>query len=225
MTELISFAGQAKQAYGITTAIDKQQTIGDIEVTLLGITGDESADPKHHGGKERALHHYPQEHYQYWQTYYQSQNITRQWLPSSMGENISTRGFDEDNVCIGDRFQWGEAVIEVSQPRSPCFKLNKRWNIEDFSQRMQQTNKCGWLYRVITPGIVKQGASFKRIARVDNAMTIAQVCNSYFGDPLNKEGLTTLLSLPLSTSWRNTIENRLATGELENWNFRLFGHP
>ena len=225
MTVLAIYSGKVTQAYSIETAIDKQLVTGDIEIDEYGIVTDECADPKHHGGTERALHHYPQEHYSLWKTQYQALDIDRDWLPSSMGENISTLGFDEHNVCIGDQFQWGEVIIEVSQPRSPCFKLNKRWQIDKFSLQMQQTNRCGWLYRVVQPGIVKEGASFSRIKRVDNALTIAQVCDIYFGDPLNVDGLKQLLTLPLSLSWTYTIEKRLETGHVENWNFRLLGHP
>ena len=225
MTQVKAFSGKISHAYGLTTAIDKQLITDDIIINEYGIVGDESADPKHHGGTERALHHYPREHYDFWQSHYQALGIERDWYPSSMGENLSTLCLDENNVCIGDRFQWGEVILEVSQPRSPCFKLNKRWDIEKFSQHMQQTNKCGWLYRVIKPGVVSSDAQFLKIGQTEKPMTIAQVCDIYFGDPLNSQGLTRLLELPLSDSWRGSIEKRLATGELENWNFRLFGHP
>ncbi|MCG7531814.1 MOSC domain-containing protein [Psychrobium sp. MM17-31] len=225
MTQVKAFSGKISHAYGLTTAIDKQLITDDIIINEYGIAGDESADPKHHGGLERALHHYPREHYDFWQSHYQALGIERDWCPSSMGENISTLGLDENNVCIGDRFQWGEVILEVSQPRSPCFKLNKRWDIEKFSLHMQQTNKCGWLYRVITPGVVTSDSGIVRISQTSCSMTVAQVCDIYFGDPLNKNALTQLLDIPLSNSWRSSIEKRLASNELENWNFRLFGHP
>ena len=84
MTVLAIYSGKITQAYGIETAIDKQLVSGDIEIDEYGIVTDECADPKHHGGTERALHHYPQEHYSLWKTQYQALDINRDWLPSSM---------------------------------------------------------------------------------------------------------------------------------------------
>ncbi|MFT5705833.1 MAG: MOSC domain-containing protein YiiM, partial [Oceanospirillaceae bacterium] len=155
--------------------------------------------------------------------------LTRtQWEPqefAGMGENISTLGLNEENVCIGDRFQWGEAIIEVSQPRSPCHNLSKRWGIEKFSVIMQELSYCGWLYRVIQTGNVNANSMLELISRVENTLSIKQVCDRYFAQPLNVEGLYELASLTaLSSSWREKIEKRIKTGELENWNFRLLGH-
>jgi len=223
MTVLGIFSGKVSQQFEMNTAIDKQIIMADVYLGFDGLDTDECADDKHHGGPERAIHHYPSEHYAFWQQHYQAQGIERDWRISSMGENISTIGFDENNVCIGDQFAWGEAIIEVSQPRSPCFKLNKRWLVDDCSIMMQQTTRCGWLYRVVKPGIVSKDATFKHINRVDNAMTIKQVCDIYFGQALDRVALMLLLKQPLSRSWVNTIESRLANNAVENWNFRLFG--
>jgi len=223
MTVLGIFSGKVCQQFEMNTAIDKQIIMADVYLGFDGLDTDECADDKHHGGPERAIHQYPSEHYAFWQQHYQAQGIERDWRISSMGENISTIGFDENNVCIGDQFAWGEAIIEVSQPRSPCFKLNKRWLVDDCSIIMQQTTRCGWLYRVVKPGLVSKNATFKHINRVDNAMTIKQICDIYFGQPLDRVALMLLLKQPLSRGWVNTIESRLANNAVENWNFRLFG--
>ena len=117
--------------YGIETAIDKEPVVGCLHLSLTGLVGDECADKEHHGGLERALHQYPAEHYLYWQQKYGADYIENMHDHiAGMGENISSLGMTEEFVCLGDRYQWGEAIIEVSQPRSPCFKLNKRWGIE-----------------------------------------------------------------------------------------------
>jgi len=223
MTVLGVFSGKVTEKYEMNTAIDKKIISTDVYLDFNGLACDECADDKHHGGLERAIHHYPSEHYTFWQQHYQALGIERDWRISAMGENISTVGFDEDNVCIGDQFSWGDAIIEVSQPRSPCFKLNKRWGVDDCSIIMQDTSRCGWLYRVIKPGMVTNDSTFKLIKRIDNAMSIKQVCDIYFGQPLNQDGLTSLLSQPLSQSWLSTIKRRLETNNVENWNFRLLG--
>ncbi|MDA0148975.1 MOSC domain-containing protein [Vibrio sp. LaRot3] len=216
------FAGKVAEKFGMRTAMDKQEIAGDVYLSETGLEGDECAETKFHGGVERALHQYPSEHYQHWQSKYRSDS---DWLAPGMGENISTKGMLEHQVCIGDRYQWGEAIIEVSQPRSPCAKLNQRWGVEGLSVDMQDISRCGWLYRVIKPGVVNSTLPLVLVERPDNAMSIKQVCDIYFADPLNPKGLQTLLAQDkLSANWRATVEKRLATGEVENWNFRLLGH-
>jgi len=216
------FRGKVASRYGMETAIDKFAVQEDIYLSPEGLEGDECADQKHHGGTERALHHYPVEHYAYWNNKYQSDY---QWQAPGMGENLSSESMTEDNVCLGDRYQWGEAIIEVSQPRSPCFKLSKRWGVENFSVDMQDISRCGWLYRVIQPGRVNVNEPLVLVERLDNAMTVREVCEFYFGDPLNQEGLIKLKQQDrLSHSWMAKVEQRLETGDVENWNFRLLGH-
>lgn len=228
----IIYSGKVEQVYSINTAINKKRVTGNVYVSELGLEGDECANPKFHGGVERALHHYPREHYQYWSNYYAGQseltNFSQQCAANDiagMGENISTVGLCEENVHIGDRFQWGEAIIEVSQPRSPCMNLNKRWALNDISVQMQKLSLCGWLYRVIQVGNVNQADELTLIDRSASSLSVKQVCDIYFLDPLNQQSLQKLLSIEaLSQSWRSKLEQRLLTGKIENWNFRLLGH-
>lgn len=217
------FIGKVEQHVGLQTAINKQPIINNVMMSELGLVGDQCADSDHHGGLERALHHYPAEHYLHWHKKY---GVAKQaWQISGMGENISTLGLDENNVCIGDQFQWGDTIIEVSQPRSPCFKLDKHWGISRFAVEMQNSSRCGWLLRVIKTGTVAVNAPLIRIHREENAMTIKQVCDIFFGNPLDTVGLNVLLKQEkLSVSWLTKVEIRLSTGMVENWNFRLFDH-
>ncbi|WP_028468053.1 MOSC domain-containing protein [Neptunomonas japonica] len=215
------YCGQVAQHYGLETAIDKSAVNTDLYLSITGLESDQCADQHHHGGAERALHQYPLEHYAFWRKKYGSDH---KWQAPGMGENLSCTGMTEDTVCLGDRYQWGEAIIEVSQPRSPCFKLNKRWDIEDFSVDMQALRRCGWLYRVIQPGVVSVKQPLVLVGREPNAMTIREVCEVFFGDPLNKDGLLTLKQqCKLSASWMDKVVQRLEKNEVENWNFRLLG--
>jgi len=216
------YCGKVAERYGIETAIDKHPVNTSLYLSVDGLAGDECADKLHHGGLERALHQYPAEHYAYWQQKYNTDNA---WQAAGMGENISSIGMTEQTVCLGDRYQWGEAIIEVSQPRSPCFKLNKRWGIENLSVDMQDISRSGWLYRVIQPGMVSVNEPLELIDRVTNAMSITAVCETFFGDPLNNEKLLVLKKQSrLSDSWMEKIVQRLASNEVENWNFRLLDH-
>ncbi|USH04688.1 MOSC domain-containing protein [Grimontia kaedaensis] len=215
------FTGKVKSQFGMMTAMGKQSVEGEIFLSALGLQGDECASDKHHGGVERALHQYPSEHYDFWRTKFGDK---ADWHPAGMGENISTERMTEDDVCIGDKYQWGKAVIQVSQPRSPCYKLNKRWDVETFSEVMQETAKCGWLYRVITPGFVSAAESLILIERAENALTIKQTCDYYFGDPLNPEGLRLIAAQEgLSASWTRTVHKRMETQQVEDWTPRLKG--
>lgn len=215
------FRGKTAHRYGLETAIDKFPAEASLYLSSEGLEGDQCSDQRHHGGPERALHQYPSEHYAYWREEY---GADYNWRPPGMGENLSSEGMTEQTVCLGDRYQWGDAVIEVSQPRSPCFKLNKRWDIESFSVDMQDIGRCGWLYRIIKPGMVSAGASLELIERVPNSMTLSEVCDVFFGDPLNREGLLKLKSQSrLSDTWMSKVLDRLDTNEVENWSFRLLG--
>jgi len=224
------YSGKIAQCYGIETAIDKQPVNTKVYLSLEGFTGDQCADKRHHGGLERALHHYPLEHYAYWQEKYGDKYVEKyadkvNWQAAGMGENLSSLGMTEDTVFLGDRYQWGEAIIEVSQPRSPCFKLNKRWGIDTLSVDMQNNSRCGWLYRIIQPGLVSVNEPLQLITRVVNAMTIREVCQAFFEQPLNNDGLLQLMQqTTLSDSWMDKVVQRLETGKVENWRFRLLGH-
>ena len=215
------YRGEPKQAFGLKTAIEKSAVLGDVYLSFKGLDGDDCADKQHHGGLERALHQYPSEHYSYWAKNY---NVAVEWKASGMGENLSSVGMSETSVCIGDRYQWGAAIIEVSQPRSPCYKLNERWGINGFSTAMQETSLCGWLYRVIAPGVVSVYKPLQLVERVRHPLTVAEVCKLFFCSPLEPEGLDQLKEQKkLSKSWLSKVDRRLKTGEVENWDFRLLG--
>lgn len=217
------YQGKVTQRYGMKTAMDKSKINGDVMLTFEGLQGDECAEKRFHGGLERALHQYPFEHYAFWREYFGEHNFS---FAPAFGENISATGMLESSVYIGDRYQWGEAVIEVSQPRSPCFKLNKRWNIQGFAEKMQATGRCGWLYRVISPGIVNANMPLNLVERVSSALSVAEVSDVFFNQPLSRAGLMRLAEQSrLSLSWLNKVQDRLATNEVENWHFRLHGKP
>ncbi len=158
------------QAYpeGKPSAIAKIQVDGELMLTDLGLEGDEQAEKKIHGGPDRALCHYPREHYLYWAREFPEQ--AELFVAPAFGENLSTDGLTESNVYIGDIFRWGEALIQVSQPRSPCYKLNYHFDISDIAQLMQNTGKVGWLYSVIAPGLVSADAPLELVSRVSDVI-------------------------------------------------------
>lgn len=218
------YIGKVAQRYGLDTGINKSLVTNSLYLSPKGLAYDACADLDHHGGVERALHQYPLEHYSYWRQKYNKIVNSKNWEASGMGENLSSIGMTENTVCLGDQYQWGEAIIELSQPRSPCFKLNKRWGIEGLSLEMQKLGLCGWLYRVIQPGMVSIDEPLKLIDRAPKAMTIREVCDIFFGNPLCNVGLLQLKQQnTLSDSWMNKVIQRLETGKVEDWGFRLLG--
>jgi len=229
MNDLTGFSGKAYLFLGevetisyFESAINKQQMVSSAYLYTLGLEGDKCADQRNHGGADRALHHFPEEHYAVWEKIYGP--CARDWITPGMGENISTLGITEETVHIGDRFQLGEAVIEVSQPRSPCYKLNHRFGVEDISLAMQNNGKCGWLYRVIQPGNIALDSELRFLERDENSLSAERVYELFFADPLNKVNLERLAeNTKLAESWRKKAVQRMESNEVENWNFRLFG--
>lgn len=192
-----------------------------------GLQDDEQAARQFHGGPERALMQFPREHYTWFEqqpvswsakTRDKFKNLDEAW----MGENLSTEGLTEESVCIGDTFQLGEATIQVSQPRSPCYKLNIHFEYQRMSQLMQSSARCGWLYRVLEPGQVEPNSPLIRLTRDSQQLSIAKVFEYFFHRPMEKGGLERLISHSgLTDKWRETALKRLKTGDLESWSARL----
>jgi len=118
-----------------------------------GFTGDEQGDPRVHGGVDKAVCVHPWENYSFWHKIKGLESIPC----GAFGENLTTEGMLESDVCIGDTYQVGEAQVQVSQPRQPCWKLARRWKIKDLALRMEQSAKTGWYFRVLQHGLVKAG--------------------------------------------------------------------
>ncbi|NVJ03616.1 MOSC domain-containing protein, partial [Myxococcus sp. AM009] len=128
-------------------AIDKRPVRDAVEVGINGIVGDEQGDLRVHGGPDKAIHHYPFDHYAAWQADIGAQPLLAQ--PGAFGENVSTTGITEADICVGDRLRAGSVMLEVSQLRQPCWKLNDRFNTRDMARRVQHTARTGWYYRVL----------------------------------------------------------------------------
>jgi len=140
---------------GEGSAIAKRPLFGPVQIGLFGIMGDEQADQVHHGGRDKALHHYPFDHYAHWQE--AAPDTALLSAAGAFGENVSTIGLDEDMVCIGDRFRLGSALVEVSQARQPCWKQGDRLAWAALPDLMVREGRYGWYYRVLEPGQAQAG--------------------------------------------------------------------
>ncbi|MHC5177012.1 6-hydroxyaminopurine reductase [Serratia rhizosphaerae] len=206
---------------GHPSAIAKRQVDGALPLTPLGLEGDQQAEKSYHGGPDRALCHYPREHYDHWRQQFPAQ--AELFSAPAFGENLSTRGLTEHNVFIGDIFRWGDALIQVTQPRSPCFKLNYHFDIDDLSLLMQQSGRCGWLYRVISPGQVSGDQPLLLATRCSD-VSLAEAIGIAWHMPFDEEQYRRLLSAAgLSASWSKTMLLRITRGKIEDFNRRLLG--
>lgn len=202
------------------SAIAKSALLEATMLTNLGFASDEQYEQRFHGGVDRAICHYPFEHYEYWQQ--QFPKSAQYFKTPAFGENISTLGVTEETAYMGDIYQLGAAIIQITQPRSPCYKLNFHLNIPEFSLQMQQSSRCGWLYRVIKEGIVTPNAQLKLLTRPGN-ISVKEALNIAFNEPFDTERTIVLMSSPgLSTSWVRTMQNRLITQSIEPFDYRLF---
>ena len=160
-------------ARGEASAIDKSVVIGPLRITFLGLEGDEQADPRYHGGPDKALHHYPFDHYAGWAARLPSQALLA--VPGAFGENISTIGLAESDVCIGDRIRCGTALLEISQGRQPCWKQGERFGWTPMPAQMVKHRLSGWYYRVIEEGIAEAGDVMTLVERPLPDWTVRRV--------------------------------------------------
>ncbi|WP_047680333.1 MULTISPECIES: 6-hydroxyaminopurine reductase [Xenorhabdus] len=204
------------------SAINKLLVNGRLQLTSLGLEGDEQAETRFHGGPDRALCHYPMEHYLFWKR--QFPELVELFVSPLFGENISTEGMTEENVYIGDIFQWGEAIIQVTQPRSPCYKLNLITGIANFAAMMQDKGYCGWLYRVISSGFVSAVEPLKLLSR-NSDVSVKDAISIAFHSPFDGEQYQRLMGAAgLSAGWSLTMQKRILHGKIEDFNRRLFGN-
>ncbi|KRA44213.1 MOSC domain-containing protein [Pseudoxanthomonas sp. Root630] len=206
---------------GSVSAIAKASVQGPQRVTTLGLASDEQGDLRVHGGPDKAIHHYPRDHYAPWREDVGLHPLLAR--AGAFGENISTTGMTEADVCLGDRFRLGSALVEVSQSRQPCWKLSDRFGIPDMARRVQDTGRTGWYYRVIEPGQVQQGDTIMLEARPYAAWPLSRFIDLLYQRAIDVGVLHDLLALPLVPSWRTLFERRLERGALENWQKRLTG--
>jgi MOSC domain-containing protein YiiM len=128
---------------------------GAVEVSFSGVAGDEQADLTVHGGPEKAVYGYAQEHYADWRREYPRHLATLQ--PGGFGENFCIAGMRESDICVGDIHRIGSSHLQVCQPRQPCFKLALRFSDNKMPKVMVRTGRAGWYYRVLQPGQTRAG--------------------------------------------------------------------
>lgn len=160
----------------VSTGIYKEPVTGRIMLHRFNLDGDQQADLTVHGGPEKAVYVYPSEHYPLWRA-----ELPDMQLPYGMfGENFTTEGLDETSVCIGDQFRIGEAVVEVTQPRMPCYKLGIRFGRPDMPKRFHASGRCGFYLAVLWEGEVGEGDVWERLPRNDRQISVIESYRRHF---------------------------------------------
>ena len=209
---------------GSRSAIAKTPVRGPVHVGPLGLEGDEQGDPKVHGGPDKAVHQYAQEHYVSWRTELGALPVLA--APGAFGENIASTGMTEHSLCLGDQVRVGSSVLlEVSQSRQPCWKLNDRFGVPTMARRMQDSGRTGWYYRVLQPGHLQAGDALVLVARPWPEWTLARIIDVLYHQPFDAAVLQALAALPLPPSWQRMVHGRLARAQVEDWRPRLDGPP
>ncbi len=190
----------------VQSGFRKSPVLGALWLEETGLEGDAQADLKAHGGPDKAVCVYPLEHYPYWR-----ERLARPLEPAAFGENFSTEGLLEPEVCVGDVYRVGEAAVQVSQPRQPCYKLAARHEVKELALWVQETGRTGFYLRCLEPGEVRADDAIELVERPPEGVSVAEANRVMHRDRRDAAGIERLLALSaLSASWRRTFEKRLA---------------
>ncbi|MBJ6142867.1 MOSC domain-containing protein [Hymenobacter sp. BT559] len=190
----------------IRTSIFKQPVAGPVQLHAEHLAGDGQADLRVHGGPDKAVYAYPQEHHAYWQQHLPAAQL----VPGAFGENLTTTGLLETDVRVGDCFQIGTTVLMAVQPRRPCLKLGIRWQRPSLVREFEEAQRPGIYFRVVQPGHLQAGDAIALVEASTCAVTIHDMVQMLAPGYADLDKVRALLALPtLSPSWRERLERLL----------------
>lgn len=188
----------------VLSAINKQPVAAEsIAVGTEALEGDAVADPSVHGGPDKAIYAYPADHWAWW-----SAEVGLAPRPGAFGENLTVHGATEHDVNIGDQFSWGDVILQISQPRQPCFKFQMHTGKPDAAARMTTSGKCGWYFRVLQPGAAPTSGSIERIA-VGAGASVFETFTAAFNPRYSRDTREQIAAEPaLAPAWRAMLIGR-----------------
>jgi MOSC domain-containing protein YiiM len=195
----------------VSTGIFKQPVAGRIAVNQFNLTGDQQVDLVNHGGEHKAVYGFASDHYAFWQ-----QKLDQPEFPyGKFGENLTIDGLDESTLCIGDQLQVGESVLEITQPRVPCFKLGLAFNRDDMPRLFVEHAATGIYFRVIETGSVASGDPVRLKQPHPAKLSVQRLFKAYFDKSLDESEKQAVMREALeinalSIEWREKLESRLA---------------
>lgn len=184
------------------TGMCKKPVAGPLLLTKLGFECDGVGDLNHHGGSDKAVCVYSLDHYAYWKSV-----LGIEMPAAAFGENLSVEGLREGDVCIGDVYRIGTAVVQVSQPRQPCGTLAARYGRNDLVKLVADSGGTGFYFRVLTEGLVQAGDIVSFVERDARGVTVAFANNIFHHDRTNRNGIEKVLAAPaLSGTWQRSFQ-------------------
>jgi MOSC domain-containing protein YiiM len=199
--ETIEWRGQKVQTGIYKFSVDSSIFLGDEDVE-----NDHVLDRRYHGGIDKACYLYSADHYPFWQNKFPDQD----WKWGMFGENLTVEGLDESEIRIGDQYKIGEALVQVSQPRQPCFKLGVRFGDQSVVDEFWESPFPGVYVRVLQSGNVKKGDEIILIDRAPDSLSVAQVFSIFRSNRTNKELILKAIAEPfLADSCRKDIRKIL----------------
>jgi MOSC domain-containing protein YiiM len=190
----VSWRGQT-----VRTAIWKDPVAGRVKVRGTSVEGDQQGNPEVHGGVDKALYAYAAEDYRWW-----GGQLGRKLVPGTFGENLTVSGIDVSGAVVGERWRVGGTLLEVSSPRTPCFKLGIRMGTQEFPRRFAAAGRPGAYLRILAEGEVGAGDPVEVVHRPAHGLTVADVSRIYHDD---HAGAARLLRAPeLAGTWKRWAE-------------------
>lgn len=185
----------------ITTGICKEPVSGQVALKALGFDGDGVGDPKNHGGVDKAVCVYSLDHYPYLE-----EALGIRLPPAAFGENLSVSNLEEAHVCIGDVFQVGTAMVQITQPRQPCKTLAARYGRNDLVKLVIDSGFSGFYFRVLQEGAVEVGNPLFFARKDPHEVSVDFANRIYHHDRKNREGIERVLAVPaLSEAWQRSL--------------------
>ncbi len=190
----------------VLTSIFKSPVNGRVKAHDNNLEGDRQADLTVHGGAYKAIYVYPAEHYLFWRAELPEIDLAF----GQFGENLTTEGFQEDAVHIGDRYRIGSVLVEVTQPRMPCFKLALRFGLSDMVKRFWKSGRSGIYLAIVAEGDLGSGDAIESVSTDPNRVTVADVVRLFKGESKDKALYERAMKTPLRGSWKTGIQERWA---------------
>ena len=190
----------------VSTGIFKAPVSGRVMLRTLNLDGDRQADLSVHGGPSKAVYGYPSEHYEYWK-----KELPDMELPWGMfGENFTTEGLFESDLNIGDRFRIGTALVMVTEPRLPCYKLGLKFGRSDIIRRFLASERTGFYFAVLQEGELGAGDLIEPMPESKSGVRVSDITRLYVRDKHNVELLRRAVEVEaLPESWRGYFQNQL----------------
>lgn len=164
--KVLNYKGKSIETGIFKFPVDEAIFLGEKDVV-----GDAVIDRRYHGGIEKAVYGYSENHYEYWKSLYPNLD----WKYGMFGENLTISNLEETEICVGDTYKLGEVILEVTKPRDPCYKLGLRFGTQKVVKQFWDSTKSGIYFKVLQTGNVKKGDVMVLIKKATNSSTIAEV--------------------------------------------------